>query len=71
MTMSSVWVIRWVLFALSAVLALVLMINGNVVIGALIGAMVLVRVVLFFQLRHRRDEIRARIAQRRGIIDVP
>jgi hypothetical protein len=35
--------LRWLLVALGAVLALALIIRGNVVIGAIIGTMVVVR----------------------------
>jgi len=59
------WVIRWILVALSAVLATVLILHGNVVIGVVIGAMVIARTVLFVRLQHRREQFRARIGQRR------
>jgi hypothetical protein len=45
--------LRWLLVALGAVLALALIIRGNVVIGAIIGTMAVVRAVLLTQLRRR------------------
>ncbi len=65
-SMTSMWVIRGVLIALSIALATVLILHGNVVIGALIGVMAVTRVVLYVQMRHRREELRQRIAQGRG-----
>ena len=50
--------LRWVLIGLSAVLAVVLIASGAVLIGALIGAMAIVRTVMFLQLRHRRQSFR-------------
>jgi hypothetical protein len=65
-SMSSMWFVRWILIGLSVALAVVLIVRGNVVIGALIGAMAVARAVLFVHMRHRRDEIRKRDARRRG-----
>jgi inner membrane protein involved in colicin E2 resistance len=45
-------IFRWVLVGLSAVLALVLIASGAVVVGAVIGAMAVVRTVMFLQWRH-------------------
>ncbi|MDQ1459873.1 MAG: hypothetical protein QOI08_1357 [Actinomycetota bacterium] len=64
--MPSLRVVRWVLVALTAALAVVLLVNGHVVIGVLLGAMAVTRAVLFVKMQHRREMIRARIAQRRG-----
>jgi hypothetical protein len=64
--MSSMWFVRWILIGLSAALAIVLIMRGNVVIGVLIGAMAVARAVLFVRMHHRRAEFRRRIAQRRG-----
>ena len=64
--MSSMWLLRGILIALSIALAVVLIVHGNVVIGVLIGALALTRTVLFVRMRHRREEFRRRIAQRRG-----
>ena len=64
--MTSMWVLRWVLVALSAALALVLIVHGNVIIGVLIAAMAFTRAVLFVRLHTRREELRRRVAQRRA-----
>jgi hypothetical protein len=67
--MTSIWVTRWILVSLSAVLAVVLVARGNVVIGVLLGALALTRIVLFVRLRQRRDRFRQRRQQggaRRG-----
>jgi CHAD domain-containing protein len=40
---------RWVLVALGALLAVVLMLSGAVIIGAIIGVMAVVRAVLILQ----------------------
>jgi Flp pilus assembly protein TadB len=50
--------LRWVLVALSALLAVVLVAAGAVVIGVLIGAMALVRAVLFLQWRRHAQSFR-------------
>ncbi len=65
-SMTSMWAIRGVLIALSIALATVLILRGNVVIGALIGVMAVTRVVLYVQMRHRREQFRQRIAPGRG-----
>lgn len=52
--------LRWVLVALGAALAVVLVLHGNVVIGVLIGAMAAVRVVLVVQVQRRRRRWRGR-----------
>ena len=64
--MTSIWVTRWILVALSAALAAFLVARGNVVIGALIGVMAVTRAVLLVGLRRRREEFRRRMAHRRG-----
>jgi hypothetical protein len=61
--MTSIWVTRWILVALTAVLAVVLLVRGDVVIGVIVGALALTRMVLFVQLRHRRDRFRQRRQQ--------
>ncbi len=53
--------LRWLLVALGGVLAVVLILHGNVVIGVIIGTMAVVRAVLLTQLQRRR----ARWEQRR------
>ena len=45
--MTSVWVIRWILVALTAALAVALIVRGNIVIGVLLGALALTRASLF------------------------
>jgi uncharacterized membrane protein len=64
--MTSDWVIRWILVALTAAVALALVLRGNVVIGALLGAVALTRAVLFTRVRRRREELRRRVAERRN-----
>jgi hypothetical protein len=62
----STWVIRWVLVALTAAVALALIWRGNVVIGVLLGAIAVTRAVLFTRVHRRRELIRRRIAERRN-----
>ena len=64
--MKSMRVIRWILVALSLALAVVLVVHGNVVVGALIGAMAVTRAVLFTRVQRRRERFRQHIARRRG-----
>ncbi len=64
--MQSTQVLRWILVALSVALAAFLIVRGNVVIGVLVGAMAVTRAVLFVKMRHRREQFRERIAQRRA-----
>ena len=47
----SMWRTRWVLVGLSAVLAMVLVLSGAVVIGAIIGVMAIVRAVMIVRWR--------------------
>ena len=54
--MSSIWALRWVMVGLSAVLAITLVVRGNVVIGVLIGALAVTRAVMFMQLQRRRRD---------------
>jgi hypothetical protein len=53
--MTSLRVVRWILVALTATLAVVLLVNGHVVLGVLLGAMAVTRVVFFVKMRHRRE----------------
>jgi hypothetical protein len=62
----STFVFRGILVALTAAVALALILRGNVVIGALLGAMAVTRALLFVRMRRRRDEFRRRIADRRN-----
>ena len=64
--MNSMRVVRWVLVALSLALAVVLIARGNVVVGALIGAMAVTRAVLFMRLQRRRERFRQHIARQGG-----
>ncbi len=57
---TSLWVIRVVILALGAALAIALIARGDVLIGGLIGALVIARTILFVQMRHRRRELRRR-----------
>jgi hypothetical protein len=65
-SMTSIWVVRVLLLAVSATLAVVLVLRGNVVIGALIGVLVIGRAFVFVKMRRRREEFRRRLAERRG-----
>jgi hypothetical protein len=56
--------VRWVLVALSAVVALWLIAEGNLVIGALVGTMAIVRGWMLVTMNRRLDAMRA---QRRVI----
>jgi hypothetical protein len=49
---------RWVLTGLSALLAVILIASGAVLIGAVIGAMAVVRTVMFLQWRHHTQAFR-------------
>ena len=64
--MASMWVIRGILVALTAAIALALIVRGNVLIGGLLAAVAVTRVVLFAQVHRRRAEFRRRLAARRG-----
>lgn len=45
----SMWRTRWLLVALSALLAVILLMSGAVIIGAIIGVMALVRTVMLVE----------------------
>jgi hypothetical protein len=62
--MTSTWALRWMLVALTGVLAVVLITRGNILIGGLVGAIAVTRAILLIQQRHRRREIRERFRQR-------
>ncbi len=64
--MQSVSVFRWILVALSGALAAFLIVRGSVVIGVLIGAMAVTRALFLVRMKHRREEFRRRIAERRA-----
>ena len=64
--MTSMWVMRWVIVALSATLAVVLIASGNVLIGMLVGALAVTRMVFFVRLQRRRDQFRRRMGGRRN-----
>jgi hypothetical protein len=54
--MESFWRWRWALAGLGLVLAVVLIAAGNVVVGVLVGAMAIVRIVMFAKLQGRRAQ---------------
>ena len=62
--MRSVWIIRLGIVALSAVLAVVLIARGNVVVGGIIGALAVMRLLLFATVMRRRREFRRRLPRR-------
>ena len=64
--MSSMLMTRWLLVALSAALAVVLLTRGDVLIGGIIAVMVVARIVMIVQVRRRRERFRQRIEARRG-----
>jgi hypothetical protein len=57
---------RWALLGLSVLLAVVLIANGNVLIGGLIGVMAVVRITMFSKMSRRRAELRAQYPGRFG-----
>jgi Flp pilus assembly protein TadB len=59
-------IIRGVLVALALALAGVLVARGDVVVGALIGTMAIIRAVLFTRVRRRRERFRQYLARSRG-----
>ncbi|HUI48405.1 MAG TPA: hypothetical protein VL119_06895 [Acidimicrobiia bacterium] len=65
-SMTSMWVLRWIIVALGAALAVVLIMRGNVLIGGLIAVMAVTRVILFVRLQRRREQFRRRMTERRG-----
>jgi hypothetical protein len=62
--MTSMLVIRWVMVALTAVLAALLIARGNVVIGVVLGALAVTRVALLVGMQRRRERFRRRIQRR-------
>ena len=64
--MRSMWVLRWILVALAATLATILIVRGNVLVGVVLGGVAITRAVLFTRLYHRRTVFRERMADRRG-----
>jgi hypothetical protein len=56
----SVWRMRWLLVALSALLAVVLIASGVVLIGTIIGVMAVVRAVMILQWQRGGDRFRQR-----------
>ena len=64
--MGSTWVLRWILVALTAAVALALILHGNVVIGGLLALVAITRALLFSRMHRRREEFRRRFAERRN-----
>ena len=58
-------IFRALLVALTATLAIVLIVRGSVVVGVLLLAIAATRVALLVQVQRRRKQFRARIASRR------
>jgi hypothetical protein len=63
-SMKSIWVIRGLLVALTATLAVILILRGNVVIGVVLGALACARVALLVSVHRRRKELRQRFGRR-------
>ncbi len=57
-------VLRGIILALTATLAVALLVRGNVVIGGLLAAIVAARIVLIVTLRRRRRELRSAFRER-------
>ena len=64
--MNSMLITRWLLVAVSAVLAVVLLARGDVVIGGLLAVMAGARIVMLTQMQRRREQFRRRVEARRG-----
>ena len=64
--MNSMLMTRWLLVALSAAIAVVLLVHGNVVLGVLLGAIVVTRAAMLSRMQRRRERFRRRIAARRA-----
>jgi hypothetical protein len=62
----SMWVVRWILVALTTTLATILIVRGNVLVGVVLAGVAITRAVLFTRLYHQRSLLRERIAARRG-----
>ena len=58
--MTSMFVMRLIMVALTAVLAAVLIARGNVVIGGLLAALVVMRIGLLARMPQRRERFRQR-----------
>jgi hypothetical protein len=63
-SMQSIFRIRWVLVGFAAVFSVILTANGEVLIGALVGAMAILRIVMLLRWKQRRDEMRRRYPRR-------
>ena len=63
--MQSMRVLRWILVALSALLAVFLIARGSVVIGVIVGAMAVTRAVFFLRMQHRREQFHERVIAQR------
>jgi hypothetical protein len=59
-------VLRWVILALGLALGLVLLVSGHLLIGGLITAMVVLRIVMFTKVTHRRRQAQEWRRQRAG-----
>jgi hypothetical protein len=57
---TSMFVMRLIMVALTAVLAAVLIARGNVVIGGLLAALVVMRIGLLARMHQRRERFRQR-----------
>jgi membrane protein implicated in regulation of membrane protease activity len=64
--MKSMLVIRWIMVALTALLAVLLIARGNVVIGVVLAALAVMRVMLLVRMNQRREKFRQRMQERSG-----
>lgn len=58
-------IVRWVMVALSATLAVVLLAHGNVLIGGILMALAVTRVIMLVGVQQRRRRFRTLAAERR------
>jgi Flp pilus assembly protein TadB len=67
--MGSIRVIRWIIVALSAALAIALIARGNLILGVIIGALAVSRAALLIRMQSRRRQFRRRV-RRSAPVDV-
>jgi hypothetical protein len=63
--MRSMWWLRFLIVGLGAALGVALLVNGNPLIGAIVHALAVTRLVMVLGMRRRRRAMMARWQQRR------
>ncbi|GEM_PF-6701631 len=58
--------LRWLMVALTGLIAVVLLANGNTVLGVLFAALTIVRALLLLSIKRRRAQLAARFPRRFG-----